>query len=97
MEEVDLIIDYAPRNNSCRSTSGARASPASREGEVAGTIKYPLLRQWRSRATVHSMTISPTMPCSAWVLPLLSTMPQRRSVTRPAATGTNHHSAICPG
>ena len=45
----------------------------------------------------HSITISPTMPCAAWLLPSLPTMPQRRSVTRPAATGTNHHSAAWPG
>ena len=44
----------------------------------------------------YSITISPTMPSSAWVLPSF-TMPQRRSFTRPAATGTNHHSAACPG
>jgi hypothetical protein len=45
----------------------------------------------------HSITISPTMPSSACVLPSLPLMSQRRSLTRPAATGTSHHSAACPG
>jgi hypothetical protein len=45
----------------------------------------------------YSITISPTIPWSACVLPSLPTMPQRRSVTRPVATGTNHHSATWPG
>ena len=44
----------------------------------------------------YSMTISPIMPSSAWVLPSF-TMPQRRSFARPAATGTSHHSAAWPG
>lgn len=42
----------------------------------------------------HRITISPTMPCSAWVLPSLSLTPQCRSVIRPVATGTSHHSAV---
>jgi hypothetical protein len=48
-------------------------------------------------APFHSITISPVMPCSAWVLPSRSRMPHCRSVTRPVATGTNHHSAAWPG
>jgi len=45
----------------------------------------------------YSITISPVMPRSAWVLPSAPLMSQRRSVARPAATGTSHHSADCPG
>ena len=45
----------------------------------------------------HSITISPTMPSSACDLPSLSVMPHCRSAVRPAATGTNHHSARVPG
>ena len=37
------------------------------------------------------------MPRSACVLPSLVLMSQRRSLARPAATGTSHHSADCPG
>ena len=48
----------------------------------------------RARAFGHSITISPVMPCSAWVFPSAPRMSHRRSVTRPAATGTNHHSAL---
>src|SRR5262245_11001327 len=66
------------------------------------TLRRRLEKVW-ARGTplrllsAHSITISPTMPWSAWLLPSAPTMPQRRSVTRPAATGTNHHSAVCPG
>ena len=45
----------------------------------------------------YSITISPVMPSSAWVLPSLVLMSQRRSLARPAATRNNHHSADCPG
>ena len=45
----------------------------------------------------YSMMISPVMPSSAWVLPSAPLMSQRRSLTRPAATGTSHHSAAWPG
>jgi hypothetical protein len=45
----------------------------------------------------YSITISPVMPSSAWVLPSLVLISQRRSLARPAATGTSHHSADCPG
>ena len=87
-----------------------RSSPNPLRAAISGLVGRALRRQhdishgrtdaWLDRpagVAVHSITISPTMPWSAWLLPSAATIPQRKSVTRPAATGTNHHSAVCPG
>ena len=68
-----------------------RGAHADRGVELGAVCRSTLVHR------CHSITISPTMPRSAWVLPSVPTMPQRRSPTRPVATGTNHHSALCPG
>src|SRR5262245_21962381 len=64
-----------------------------RPGKILPALLGDILNGY---GVIHSITISPTMPWSAWLLPSATT-PQRKSVTRPAATGTNHYSAVWPG
>ena len=92
----------AARRRAVRAGARRRHEPHRHRGvRLVATRRAPMV-SGRSvgasagRRGTYSMTISPTMPRSACDLPSL-TMPQRRSVTRPVATGTNHHSALWPG
>ena len=99
-EPVDLAGD--PHHRPGDRLAGGRRDPGE-GGDQADPEASRAARHRRQDRGVrdtlmhYSITISPIMPSSAWVLPSLVLMSQRRSLARPAATGTSHHSADCPG